>query len=261
MCGCGKAYLSYPALYTHVKNKHDGVFPIGSNAKRKIPKNVEEDCDHLFIPNVSRFFEDFEQFISQIDNASSENRQSMKNSDIDHLFGLIGVKDDINAQFFKSAMKAMLQLENDKEKFERLKESLNINQVLAFYLISAFPYCSYEFFREYFILTYMIIRAINDKGEMFIDKAEKHKITAKTDDNPLSESIDVHITAEILNLFIAELFPHYLKTIKEDRNVEFKYLGFEDENIKNLILMCKYTANWLFNHEFTEYRLEINVDF
>lgn len=37
-CGCGKAYLSYPALYTHVKNKHDGVFPIGSNAKRKIPK-------------------------------------------------------------------------------------------------------------------------------------------------------------------------------------------------------------------------------
>ena len=37
-CGCGKSYLSYPALYTHVKNKHDGTFPIGSNAKRKIPR-------------------------------------------------------------------------------------------------------------------------------------------------------------------------------------------------------------------------------
>lgn len=36
LCGCNKAYLSYPALYTHVKNKHGGVFPIGSNAKRKI---------------------------------------------------------------------------------------------------------------------------------------------------------------------------------------------------------------------------------
>ena len=23
-CGCGKAYLSYPALYTHIKQKHDG---------------------------------------------------------------------------------------------------------------------------------------------------------------------------------------------------------------------------------------------
>lgn len=32
-CGCKKAYLSYPALYTHVKNKHDGEFPIGSNSK------------------------------------------------------------------------------------------------------------------------------------------------------------------------------------------------------------------------------------
>ena len=39
-CGCGKAYLSYPALYTHVKNKHGGIFPIGSNAKRKIPKSA-----------------------------------------------------------------------------------------------------------------------------------------------------------------------------------------------------------------------------
>lgn len=36
-CGCNKAYLSYPALYTHVKNKHDGEFPIGSNSKHLLP--------------------------------------------------------------------------------------------------------------------------------------------------------------------------------------------------------------------------------
>ena len=32
-CACGKSYLSYPALYTHVKTKHDGkVFsPLQSN--------------------------------------------------------------------------------------------------------------------------------------------------------------------------------------------------------------------------------------
>lgn len=23
-CPCGRTYLSYPALYTHIKNKHDG---------------------------------------------------------------------------------------------------------------------------------------------------------------------------------------------------------------------------------------------
>lgn len=29
-CGCGKEYLSYPALYTHVKNKHQGTQPVGT---------------------------------------------------------------------------------------------------------------------------------------------------------------------------------------------------------------------------------------
>lgn len=29
-CGCGKLYMSYPALYTHVKTKHNGVNPSGS---------------------------------------------------------------------------------------------------------------------------------------------------------------------------------------------------------------------------------------
>ena len=29
-CGCGKSYLSYPALYLHLKNKHDGKAPTGT---------------------------------------------------------------------------------------------------------------------------------------------------------------------------------------------------------------------------------------
>lgn len=26
-CPCGKSYLSYPALYTHIKQKHEGKAP------------------------------------------------------------------------------------------------------------------------------------------------------------------------------------------------------------------------------------------
>ena len=29
-CGCGKSYLSYAALYTHIKTKHDGMQPTGT---------------------------------------------------------------------------------------------------------------------------------------------------------------------------------------------------------------------------------------
>lgn len=30
VCGCGKRYLSYPALYTHIKTKHNGQQPEGT---------------------------------------------------------------------------------------------------------------------------------------------------------------------------------------------------------------------------------------
>jgi CDGSH-type Zn-finger protein len=46
ICGCGKEYLSYPALYTHIKTKHDGKNPEGTVAnqatktKRGRPKKV-----------------------------------------------------------------------------------------------------------------------------------------------------------------------------------------------------------------------------
>ena len=35
ICGCGKSYLSYPALYTHIKTKHNGVEPGGTKAAKE----------------------------------------------------------------------------------------------------------------------------------------------------------------------------------------------------------------------------------
>lgn len=35
ICGCGKSYLSYAALYTHAKTKHDGIFPDGTTNLQK----------------------------------------------------------------------------------------------------------------------------------------------------------------------------------------------------------------------------------
>lgn len=32
ICVCGKRYLSYPALYTHIKNKHQGKQPTPGEA-------------------------------------------------------------------------------------------------------------------------------------------------------------------------------------------------------------------------------------
>ena len=35
ICGCGKSYLSYAALYTHAKTKHEGIFPDGTTNLQK----------------------------------------------------------------------------------------------------------------------------------------------------------------------------------------------------------------------------------
>lgn len=62
-CGCQKDYLSYPALYTHVKNKHNGIFPIGSNAKKTILDNNLNDNEQYFQINQKSFFLDLVNFL------------------------------------------------------------------------------------------------------------------------------------------------------------------------------------------------------
>lgn len=262
MCGCRKAYLSYPALYTHVKNKHEGIFPIGSNAKRKIPKNFEEETDNVFIPNLDKFYAEFQEFIAQVPGAEGKGKGPVQKDAIDKLFQFTvpGLEAEINS--LKTQMKSMMALDADKNRFESSKDTLTIYQILAYYLVTIYPFCSDAFFREYSYLILMILRSLNDKGEMFIEKDEKKKTGAKGDDNSpkqFCDGLNIHVASEILNLFIAELFPTLLKNLKQ-AGINVEFLGFEDEHIKNLIVMTKYLANWLFNNEFTDYRLEINVD-
>lgn len=262
MCGCRKAYLSYPALYTHVKNKHDGVFPIGSNAKRKIPKNFEEETENVFQPNLDRFFSEFKEFISQVTSAENTNKPIFSKEIIEKIFDINVPLIENELQSLKIAMKGFCGKEFDHEKFDSLKDNMPIYQILAFYLVSIYKYCSESFFKEYLLLTVMILRSLNDKGDMFIEKDEKKKSNTKNDEDKnktFCDGMNIQVASEILNLFIAELFPNLLKTLKTS-GINLEFLGFDDEHIKNLIVMTKFLANWLFNQEFTDYRLEINVD-
>lgn len=66
-CGCGKTYLSNPALYTHVKQKHDGNAPEGTYAphsrlgkSRGRPKRmVQKEPDRNATDDDSGFFEKY----------------------------------------------------------------------------------------------------------------------------------------------------------------------------------------------------------
>lgn len=43
ICGCTKTYLSYPALYTHIKNKHNGIAPQGTMLGKPDVEESEDD--------------------------------------------------------------------------------------------------------------------------------------------------------------------------------------------------------------------------
>lgn len=42
ICGCGKVYLSYPALFTHIKTKHEGIVPEGTDSRPTKPASKKE---------------------------------------------------------------------------------------------------------------------------------------------------------------------------------------------------------------------------
>ena len=57
-CGCGKRYLSYPALYTHIKQKHAGRTPQGTKVSdlttgrgRGRPKKIHIDDKNFHVMN------------------------------------------------------------------------------------------------------------------------------------------------------------------------------------------------------------------
>ncbi len=215
----------------------------------------------MFTPNVDKFFEEFKELVAQIPDASSKNTKPIDKDDIDRLFPSNLDGEEREFLVLKAALKAMFFLESDKEKFDDLKESMNIYQVLAYYLLSIFPYCSEKFFREYLLLTIMICKALNEKGEMYATARDQGRFAPGPEGSQRTfcEGSNIYVIAEILNLFIAELFPAFCKKFKA-LGIQFDFLGMEDEHIKNLILMTKVLASWLFNNEFTEFKLEINID-
>ena len=57
-CGCGKRYLSYPALYTHIKTKHDGKQPEGTlkSGAPHITKRSKAKLDDELVKCIREYF-------------------------------------------------------------------------------------------------------------------------------------------------------------------------------------------------------------
>lgn len=62
VCSCGKKYLSYPALYTHNKTKHDGNLPMTEKPKKV--KTCEDAFNEFYSekPELNQYFRTLDLF-------------------------------------------------------------------------------------------------------------------------------------------------------------------------------------------------------
>ena len=85
ICGCHKSYLSYAALYTHCKQKHNGVFPEGTvNLKKKrqgkakdFNNSEQKMCKQL--EDKLNFNKQFNYFIELIPEAKNDKHNDHRN--------------------------------------------------------------------------------------------------------------------------------------------------------------------------------------
>lgn len=133
--------MSYPALYTHVKNKHSGIFPIGSNAKRKIPRNMEEN-DDSFIIDVTKLMEEFEKFLKSLsgahDNLMKEKDENPSDKEIESFFMQEFPEYEQDIFPFVDAIKWVRDNNWQEPVFMSNKDGLNIYQVLSFFLLNIY---------------------------------------------------------------------------------------------------------------------------
>lgn len=72
ICGCGKSYLSYAALYTHAKTKHQGIFPEGTtNLQKKAkqstgPNSWQVDSSNCDLLKTYEFNKGFKEFVDML---------------------------------------------------------------------------------------------------------------------------------------------------------------------------------------------------
>ena len=241
---CGKSYLSYPALYTHRKQKHNSSLSSGRGRGRPKKDISEQNIERIkFNPCSFNYF-------------SKENRKGETlnyNNVIFEAFNfLYNVKND-NEKFERNKKRKMKEynnvnehpllnkfLNNPHNKEEKIDDNENkiTDDVFIDYLNKVSSYCNPDFFQKILIFVSLFREYINQIYSNKVDIGEEYTAVEKAEDVP-----------DISNEFILDFIN------PEDNNNDF---GFnKDECIDLIQNLC----HWMYENNFTCSKLSmINID-
>lgn len=289
-CGCGKSYLSYPALYTHLKQKHDGKQPLGtilpSSMRGRKPRPQKDGTQNSSIMNK--------------DDNKSEDTNSNEDK-LDDVLGLLGqmssflkgtmgkpikflmeedenpldpVKDFPigyfkNQQDFSVIYKYLMKLEEDPLCFEVPNDrdnglkSLCINKILALFLFKIAKFLNQKTFSEIAVFLIIIRKTLNSIGWKLKNSENNNHANNIQNGNNKEEFCENNVGEYILqvaNELITTFMPDFLKDDLKENYEGFVLLGVSEEKMKNAIYLTQYFGNWLFNNHYTNLKLDINYE-
>jgi len=242
---CGKSYLSYPALYTHKKQKHNNTNSSSGRGRGRPKKDNNEQNNERkkFNPNSFNYFQ-------------KENRKGVTNEYkkvISDAFNfLYNIKDDYEKSN-RNKKRNMKEYNNINDhplfkkflndphnKDEKIDENENkiTDDVFIDYLNNVSAYCNEDFFEKILIFVALFREYVNQFYSNKVENGIEFTTQQKAEDVP-----------DTSNEFILDFID------PDDNNNDF---GFsKDECIDLIQNLC----HWMYAHNFTCSKLSmINMD-
>jgi hypothetical protein len=286
-CGCGKSYLSYAALYTHIKTKHEGIPPNGTSQPNNngkpgrgrpkkddsAAKTKDDDKSDEESIDPTRNLVDFIDYLTKLGNVIRyDNNQESDNSIINtgqppKLDAVKYFPSDLfppqssESQPIVNELTAIKKsgsspLHEETDPNSELKQT-KLNKIFAIFLSQLAPHLTSEFYRELCLFIVLYRKTLNDIGWQV-----KANVTGK-DNAPNSTKLEFcennngEYAPDVCNEFITDTMPNNLH--KYDLK-GFKVIGLTTDHTRNAVFLTQYLCNWLNANKYTNSRLSINPD-
>jgi hypothetical protein len=233
ICGCGKMYLSYPALYTHIKGKHDGINPEGTNAPqfkngrgRGRPRKIKETTEPIkaVIAHPSDNIRQNPNFADEISYMREIGQYSDEGTDPLAGFPSLYYKNEEMEHPLISVIRSELDMyKKARDNIPFDEPVLNCNRIFAKFLIEHASVTQASFYKSIVMLICLLYKFLNEE--------EKEGFTFEEN----CEEVPCYIDS-----FLKFLSKH---------NIEL------DQDSFNSLL--KHFLEWLYTHGYTHIRVQI----
>lgn len=244
ICGCSKAFMSFKALYMHVRGKHSGTYP---------PRTVIPDRHSIQLSVQKKatlthqiFAENFGKLVDELADTSPENDWQLSQNSLQEFFSLPVPGFIAESVEMKNALCSIFEL-HMKGTPNEVGNDFSIFQIFAGFLISILSSARRDTAQEFFALIVMFLgRLLPENASIF--SSNFHVI----------KEGDYMKVADFFNVFLIRDFANLLRNWGTER--EPKLLGLDEIKLKNSIYMILMLLDWLFLNGLIPVRFSLDID-